>query len=226
MRYRIESDFSLKVLAGMLEETANAQLEPYGLGKQDMHERNQAWIIVRREIRFNRFPVIGEDIDIRTFAGAGRHGIYPRWYEIDDEEGNRLADVSCQWCIIDFEKRELLTPDYIEKTAPIVPKEQAGFRARPAVKFPRLTLERNFTVTEEYIDTNNHMNNAFYLAWAEEIAKDAGFKTENIKTLWIEYSKELMLGDEVKIAWERVENVLYLKGFHGEDGNFSIEISC
>jgi acyl-ACP thioesterase len=63
------------------------------------------------------------------------------------------------------------------------------------------------TVAHEEIDLNGHLNNTHYLDWADGLM---GEKTPT--SLWVQYVKELMEGQEVTLRYELGEDGLYVRG--------------
>lgn len=72
-----------------------------------------------------------------------------------------------------------------------------------------LIYEKQIVVTEEHIDSNNHVNNVQYVKWVEEIAGEhwnsVKHKTNNPHDIWmlldhhIQYKKQVYLGETVTI---------------------------
>lgn len=72
-----------------------------------------------------------------------------------------------------------------------------------------LIYEKQIVVTEEHIDSNNHVNNVQYVKWVEEIAGEhwdfVKHKTNNPDDIWmlldhhIQYKKQVYLGETVTI---------------------------
>lgn len=72
-----------------------------------------------------------------------------------------------------------------------------------------LIYEKQIVVTEEHIDSNNHVNNVQYVKWVEEIAGEhwdfVKHKTSNPNDIWmlldhhIQYKKQIYLGELLTI---------------------------
>lgn len=72
-----------------------------------------------------------------------------------------------------------------------------------------LIYEKQIVVTEEHIDSNNHVNNVQYVKWVEEIAGEhwdfVKHKTSNPNDVWmlldhhIQYKKQIYLGELLTI---------------------------
>jgi len=219
-----QGKLNLKSLCSMLESAANGQLKEGKLDMYGMLEKGVAWIIVRREAEIKRLPELGEKVFCETRGAMGRHGIYQRWYDITDGEGNMIITVACHWCILDIINREILFDSDITKGAPLISKDEWGKRIEMRVNFPELVNKKVLKVTSEYIDANGHMNNSYYLKWAESIQEEAGLKDREAKYFWIEYAKELLLGEEAEISWTRDGDDIYIAGTSKDEKSFSIKL--
>jgi len=218
---------SLRELAVMLQDTANGHLQDKNLGEQGMWNRGLAWVIVRRQLKIERMPKRNEDVKVTTYAGRGRHGIYPRWYDVSVND-EKIVDVSCQWTIIDMNERELMMEDVLPEDVPYCERKDYGTKLSPPPKFLELDRIKKVTVTEKKIDHNGHVNNSWYLEWAEEIVHEqyrkAGKRYFEPYYLWVEYIHEIYPNETVELKWTvskdgDADREMYdIKGFVRRDG--------
>ena len=152
------NDATVAGLCGVLQRAASAHQERLGTGQKEMRRRGVLWMIVRQKLVFDRQPVCGESITVKTWLSEVRHGMLLRQYEVTGTDGAVICRAAAVWVLVDAEKR---TMAQMALDAPLVQQEE---------QLPRFSLlrpmeterEYRFTVPREYLDENGHMNNARY----------------------------------------------------------------
>lgn len=214
-----DTSLNFRELAALLEKVAGNHLEKSGAGKRELREKQLAWVIVRRELKVSRWPEPGEAFTVTTWAGKSRHGMFPRWFEIKsaDPETNSesLITVSCRWVIMDIETRLMLQNDLLSKDMECLDERNKGLRPARGYSFPEPENEKVLQVIPEYIDENGHMNNSYYLTWAEELMVEAGFRPEQGRPVycWIEYAQELLQDEKATLKWSMSDDMFFIQGF-------------
>ncbi len=168
------------------------QSEDIGMGLAYLEKNKRVWLMNAWQIIVNRFPVMGEEITVSTWAYDFNSMYGYRNFIIEDSAGRPAATANSIWVYMD-------TASY--RPVKVTEKDIRGYN--PEGKYtmdyaPRkITIPENMTVLEGFpvirsnIDTNNHVNNGQYIKMAEEFLP-AGFR---IKQMRAEYRMSAVLGD-------------------------------
>lgn len=162
----------------------------YGLF--DLLKQSRAWILATWQIEVSRYPKYNEEIEIGTSA-TGFSSLYAeREYRLRDASGDVLARAFARWIMLDFGSGHPLrmTPDI---TNNYTLEETMGFVHDPRRINCREegTAKEPFTVFRGCIDTNNHVNNSWYIRFAQNYLP-AGFVVRKMR---VEYRNAAVLGD-------------------------------
>lgn len=91
----------------------------------------------------------------------------------------------------------------------------------------RTTLERQHDVSMHEIDINEHVNNSFYLDWAENLLDDSSHEMHgNVKRIWINYQREVRMGETVVFQYGTEKDTLFVKGRVGDNNCFKALLSA
>lgn len=187
-----DCQLTLSNITNYFQDCTTFHSEDLGVGVEHSKHLNKAWILNSWQVIVNRFPKLGEEVTIGTWATTNK-GIYGnRNFILKDKAGNDCAVANAIWIYMDLEKgvpcrltEEIMAP---YETGEPYPMEYA----------PRkITLPENFTekervtVTPLYIDSNNHVNNSQYIKIAESCLPE----DFSIKQMRAEYRSSAHLGD-------------------------------
>lgn len=215
---------SIRQLARILELTAAEHLRLYGLGADGLYEKGALWVLVKREIYIRRLPICGEKTVLHTWTGAERNWLYPKYFRMEAESGRVLLEASCLWAMMNRDSRTIMQPAPKAECMPAVKLEGQMELPSWTVSFPALTKQKMRTVREKETDYNGHLNNSWYLQWAEELLNPESPDTKVLKKIWIEYSRELLEGQEVLLKYQQEDTTLYVKGYYRDENVFSAKL--
>lgn len=185
---------SLPGLINYFQDCSTFQSEELGVGVEFLSQRKQVWVLSYWQIEVSRFPELGEQVKVGTFATAF-NGLYGhRNFVLYDENEQMLACADSIWAFIDLAKGRPVKPSkeciLPYGTAKPLPMKQEGRKiARPVdgQSYPSILVERH------HLDTNLHVNNGQYVQMALNLLK----KEPVVKKVRVEYKKSAVLGDEV-----------------------------
>lgn len=86
----------------------------------------------------------------------------------------------------------------------------------------RLPESRQRTVSPAEADANGHLNNAMYLRWAEDLLGSEFKATHTLRDLWVEYKKELPVGQTAELSYLLDGNTVFLRGMAGSKESFTL----
>jgi acyl-ACP thioesterase len=162
----------LQALLGMFQETAGDQCEQFGSGWSTLWtQHGLCYVVVRMEVRMERYPGTGERIRIDTWPDPKLRLIFTRYGEIYSEDGERLGAIVSQWALLDVNARTFVRPDPAIIVLPDTSTLTAPFELRPGHRGGGdcpcpFSLERAPVYSD--FDYNGHMNNARYAEWTAD----------------------------------------------------------
>lgn len=200
---------TLPGLINYFQDCSTFQSEDIGLGLEVLKERKKAWILSYWQVVIERFPKMGEQITVGTFATEFK-GLYGnRNFIMDDAQGKRIAYANSIWVFMDTQKGRPAKPgeeDIVPYgTEPALEMDYEGRK----IHLPEISESLpSFPVRKYHIDTNEHVNNCQYVQMALEILPD----DMKIHQLRVEYKKSAVLGDVIypKVAFEEERTVVEL----------------
>ena len=206
---------TLPAIINYFQDCSTFQSEDLGVGIDYLKEKQQGWILSSWQIIVNRYPGMGEKIDISTWA-TGCEGLYgTRNFRMRDEKKETVAYANSIWVFMDMKKGRPVKPDAddIAKYGLDEPLEMEY--ASRKITLPKETEElAAFPVRKYHIDTNEHVNNCQYVQMALEVL------TEEIRVRQarVEYKKSAVYGDEIfpKVAREEGRTVVELCDIKGK----------
>ena len=198
----------------MLQEVSGEHCDRLGFSMEVMAPKGLIWVIVRHRLNVFRYPEAGEEIQLETWPGLTRHGLFPRHYEIKDSKGELIAESVALWTLVDVNSRKMIKPENygIDLAGMVTGREKPNPKAPEKLQQDKVF---EFVVPEEYLDSNGHMNNTRYYRMAEDCIKEqiAGKTLVNAST---EFASEALLGDKLKISLGQDGDRYYISGETGE----------
>ena len=204
----------------LMQQVSGDHCRKIGYGETWMEARGIMWVIIRHGVQVLRWPAPGEALLARTWPGATRHGMCPRFYRIEGAGGELLMEGCAIWSVVDRKTRKMVIPgEYGLEIEPLV----TGLESRRPGAPLRLaaTAQAAYTVTEDVLDENGHMNNTRYYDLAEDCL---GTRGRALRTALVEYVAEARLGDTLRLGWSWQEGRCALSG-ELEGTAFRMELS-
>ena len=185
-------------------------------------------MILRLRYEVVKQPKIFSSVMVKTWPVESQRIEFDRDYVISDTDGNVLIKGTSAWAILDVADREkprivmarnfdLGLDEYVSERA------LEGRFERIAPKFE--ADSEPFTTKSGYtdIDTNGHVNNIKY---ANFILNALDLPTEKeISSFRIDFLKEIMRGNEIKIYSHTENDTVICRGESGEAINFTAKLT-
>lgn len=203
-------------LARGMEKITEEHLGILGLSRDKLKAEGKIWVIAWTQIHISRLPKLGEQMILRIWPGKMKAMMQVRKYAFYTADGEALACAASIFVMMDAGTRSFAAPSEILKYLPVV--ELPGEPELPPMRlnFPaELGQTMSRTVAAEEIDLNGHLNNTHYLDWADSLL-DSKLPT----SIWVQYVKELLEGQEVALQHEMQESALYVRGVSAEKDSF------
>lgn len=224
----IDRQYALGDVARLMQRITEKAMSEQGISYSRLEEKHLIWVMCFMEIRINRMPSDGEILEIYTWPGKERFGMCSRRMVMYSPEGGEcLIESTMLSSAVDRDTRKMITPAASEISFPIV--EFADEPAFPKLyeKGIRTPLTQQHEVSIHEIDINEHVNNSFYLDWAENLLGDYSDRMhENVKRIWINYEREILAGETVVFHYGIEKGTLFVKGRVGDDNCFKALLSA
>jgi medium-chain acyl-[acyl-carrier-protein] hydrolase len=190
-------------ILNLLEETAFSHCEETGWDVFRLVSEGYGWVLLRGGLRMYRYPAYRDDFRVESWC-SGTKGFYgTREYRISDGEGGLLGFARSLWLFYSLERRRPVPVlgDIVSAWKPGGPA--AGDLGLDEVEAPAaaaLDEERSFAVRLADIDTNGHVNNVNYLAWALESIPEDLRAGRFLSLLRGQFKREVTYGSTVRAA--------------------------
>lgn len=189
-----------------------------------MYADGMVFVVNKMKIIINRRPEFNEKLFLTTIPKEPKGVQFIRDTLFDTEEGERLAEVSISWALINPETRRILRPSVFDRYGfqfnPNDGEAITGYKLRPPAG-KAVTHQRQVKYTD--MDYNGHVNNSVYADLVCDMVPLERFAQQEIKEFGIIYHKEAKGGQILDIT--AIENDgWYFSGKIGEQRCFEAEI--
>lgn len=183
------------------QDCCTFESEDRGVGIKWLKQQGTVWMLTSWQIKVNRFPKYCENIKVSTWASGFKYFVGIRNFTIENAEtGELLVYAYSEWAYVNsttgipvrripeeeieaYGISEPLDKEF-EKGKIIVSDESKMVKGEPIV------------VTEQYIDTNHHVNNGQYVAIAMSVLpEDILSQMDSLKGFRAEYKMQSVKGD-------------------------------
>jgi acyl-ACP thioesterase len=125
------------------------------------------WVLYDVRTTQTREAALFEPLIIRTYPTPVLHRFYSRLFEITGAEGERIAQASTLWLLMDIHTRRMSFSTAVQHNMEAVMSTPPPVTPRPEpVRLPEGVEERQERVpVYSDFDLNGHVNNARYISW-------------------------------------------------------------
>ena len=199
--------------------------------------RNMSWVLMRKFIRVNSLPFLGQEVRLTTFPSAINRYFAFRDFELQDFEGNFLVLATTSWAVFDLEKRKITkTPaEFIRDfSSPRPPSLEFARKKISPLEHPDYSEE--IFIRQSDLDLNTHVNHSFLGEWSlsclpREIKQNCLLKELDIvyrSECTLEQGSVLSLGAALESRDSSDDELFYLHSLKNLDHSreFSRAMSC
>ena len=206
-----------QALIDYFQDTATFHGEDNGLPMTMLARHHLTWVLAGWQVRIYRMPVLGDKVQLNTWAYKFGLSLGYRRFSMTDDKGELLAEADARYMLLNTEKNapsdvpEWMAEGYGLDKRPL----QAKLKGRK-IALPETGEEQPAVkVTVQMLDTNHHVNNAQFIALAERYLPD----DFTCNTFRVQYKKQAFLGDVFIPVVYRCENgcAVALKSEDGEE---------
>jgi len=194
---------TLDAVFNYFQEAAISHADNLGVGRDEMTESGQVWILSRMTAVVDRRPKYLEKITVQSWPRGWEKLFAIRYYQIRDKDDIPVVSARSAWLIVDIEKRRPLRP---QATMDRMPQNEgvralspeaggaAGLEERSGLL---KTAERKAVYTD--VDFNGHVNNVRYIHWIEDALDSHLLEKADKMRIDINYLNEIREGETIDI---------------------------
>ena len=205
-------DFELnmkdKAILKYLEEIAGLHSDLAGYGLNDIEKTKITWLVLGWKVEVIRRPKYAEEFTINTWCKTQNKLYSKRDFEVFDSKGNLIIKATSKWLMINTETREIGKIP-LEFAIAYGDEDIDVFENTPNFKFKEPNDKEKvleYTITEGWIDFNNHVHNTKYIDLAIK-ALPKELREQNFSNFEIMYKKEIKLGEKINLYYTVEDNV-------------------
>lgn len=203
-----QNQLGISQIVNYFQDCSSFQSEDLGNGFEVLDQKQRAWFLLSWHIIIEQSPVFGQEISIGTWAYDWKKIYGYRNFDIQDENGTRMAYADSIW---------LYTNTKTGTPSRVCDEEMEIYGKEPRIPMGKISRKialpkeyqqlEPFRVTKANIDTNQHVNNAQYLKFAEEyIPKDF-----HVYEIFVEYRHAATLHDMIYPRITQTGNAYYIQ---------------
>ena len=203
-------DLRLSHLLYFAQQAATGHCDQLGLDWDSMAAKNLFWAVIRHRVLIDRLPKVGENITVRTWPMPTTRTYYPRIVQGLDEKGQLLFQVVSMWVLMDIKTRSMVLPG--KSGIDVSGITYGGEPEMPVSLHPEAREHSTvWTVAQQDLDFNGHVNNAKYLDHAENLAGD--YRKDHIPAeVTVCYNAEARLDQQIRLDWSLQDGSLFTDG--------------
>jgi medium-chain acyl-[acyl-carrier-protein] hydrolase len=189
-----------------LGDIATKQSEELGIGIDYLKDHDLGWVLYKWNIDMYEYPVYGEKVLIRTCPCSMKKFYAYRIFELLNSKGELLGKAESIWFLINVEKRRpVRVGEDIFSAYGLTSKDDIALEIENIISLESPDYEKQFSVRYSDIDTNRHVNNEKYIAWAIETLPLDIVLNYTLKNIKVTYEKETTYGENIRILTKVIE---------------------
>ena len=184
--------------------------------------RGVAWILARMHVHYDRLPALYDKVTLQTWHSGVSGPLFTRDFLMLDESGTPIVRATSSWLLMEVSSRSIAKAERIFDLLSPEPQwpERALESDAPKVMWPRgaepeSVMEHKVLYSD--VDYNAHANNARYPVWAYDTLPQEITTGKCITDFYINYNRELHLGDTVELARVKRDEGSYIVEGHRDD---------
>ncbi|MCT4614067.1 MAG: thioesterase [Marinifilaceae bacterium] len=190
-------------LSNFIQEIAGFHVKRINYDIANLLKNNKTWVLSRIRIDIENLPSMWENISIETWStGVTRTMFGNREFLFKNSTNTNFAKAITSWLIVDTKTKR---PTRITELDDIMPSKESIFEAELGrlIELKEYHNSKDFEIYYSDIDINKHVNNACYVRWIIDSLDHKVVMENRIKSIELNYLKELSLGDSIKVEYSQ-----------------------
>ncbi len=195
-----------------LQEAAEFNAVDLGFDTETLLKDNLTWMLVRLQLRVDRYPLGRCRIDVETWPSGIESRFALRDFRLYiGSQNTPFAVASSSWLLIDIlKKRPVVVGNKLHPMHSMV-REHVVEEPFPSVSVEGLPC-RDFTfrVRRSDVDMNDHVNNVHYVEWLAESVPEEVWRSGDIAALDVEYKRAVGFGETIRVESCAMDETTYV----------------
>ena len=195
-----DNQMTNKGILRLMQEVAGIRSGMLGYGVNDVPKTGLAWLILYWKLKVFTRPKTNTKLTINTWTRSENPLFSYRDFEVYDN-ATLIAKATSKWVLFDVNKKSItkISKEIQEKYA-CINKFAFTEKLNEKIREPENSkFIMDYAIQRRDIDTNHHVNNLYYLDYANEALPYEIFKNCKFSNVEIMYKHEAKLGDTVSL---------------------------
>ncbi len=211
-------------LCNIFQIVAGKHAELGGISFSDMQEFNQAWVLSKMLVEIQRLPKWKEKVRVKTWIKSLEKSRSVRCLEMYIGE-EKIVGCETFWAVFNTQTRRpeslALLHGHFEKY-----QQDATEGLLQKIDFQDVTQQiTQHKVQLSDLDIVNHVNSVKYLEWCLDFIDYDLIENNQIRSLEMNYLKELALNDEAEIYQRNTETSVVFSVQSQGKANFALQLN-
>jgi len=216
---------TLDAIFQVFQEAAISHAVNLGVGREEMANAGQVWILSRMSVLVDRRPDYCETVTLKSWPRGSEKLFAMRNYEILDKNDIPVVRARSAWIIVDIQKRRPIRPQSLSfcnlplnEGLDALPPEAGGTAALIERDNLSKVVERKALYTD--VDYVGHVNNVSYIKWIQDLLDPQLLEKADKMRFDINYLNEILCGENVELFSASIteENLFAFLGKKIESG--------
>lgn len=188
-----------------------------GLGHEEISKRGLLWVLTRQKTVMEKWPMTGEEIELRTWVRPFDGPFANRDFEIF-QNGELIGQCTSSFLTIDRNTRRPGRMDFSQT------KEYCRADACLPFSAPKIDLQNDlkflakFQARNSDLDVNDHVNNTRYAQWILDALPLDVLHKYKAREYMINFLAEMKPGDPVEVSFSKIQdNQFHFQGWRETD---------
>jgi len=193
----------LWTLQNYFQEAAGIDARKLAVGREEFGPQGIAWVLTKMQFKFTAAAKDIAAIKVKTWHHVCERIQSRRDFIMFDETGAEICKGISWWVILDLEKRKIMRlPQSLIDLNPTNPAAVMEGSQMKAPDFTGKTPLNSYEIIArmEDIDSNGHVNNVHYSAWALAGMPADVYNSKRLDDVFINFKNEAMQGDKITVA--------------------------
>ena len=212
----------------LAQEIAYVSATSLGFGYEDLLRYGTAWVLSRMHVEFPAPPRWRDTVELQTWHTGFEGPFYVRDFRMRGADGQPAVLATSSWLIIDVASRRLLRREHLAEKLPLDTECHDSAIDEPCGKvlMPPEGMEEvaEHRVAYSDVDFVGHANNAKYVVWAMDCLDFETLRSRRLRSLRINFNKELLPGETVELFRAPVEGGWTVEGRVQDRSSFCVEL--
>jgi medium-chain acyl-[acyl-carrier-protein] hydrolase len=211
----MEARIRIGALVNLLIQSAISSAENLGFGFKGLQQQKLFWVLSRLTVELYKPLLWGNHVEVETWPKDVDGLLYLRDFQVFDKKENIIAKATSGWLAIDLVTKRPKLIDGLQGEMFVQLKDRNALHELP-VKLNGVADGDIFEIKSTYcdIDLNKHVTSTRYIDWMIDTLPIDFLRTHYPTKFSVNYMKETMPGETIRIIRNQEGNKYYFEGFN------------